>query len=374
MRVLLLTQQLARFRSGVGTVAHALVRGLGARGHGVSVILPEGEEIPDARCHTVPRPRLDPTPGSWIGLSRRFADEVRARAGRFDVALFTDAREAWRCRRPSLPTVGLVNDTYALDWLAAGYPRARFADRWSRALYYGLQRRVERATYPRLSGLLANSEHVARALTGGYGIAARRIRVVRLGLDDGPDVAAIELAGAPAILIAGGNFQRKGLPVLLQAAGSLLATLPGLRIHVVGSDRNQPAVEAEARRLGVREVVTFHGRVPNERVRGMMAGADLYAMPSWTEAWGQVYLEAMRAGAPVIATSAGGLSEVARDGEHALFVKPGDSSGLAEAIERIVRDGALRDRLRRRGLALSREFTIEAMSEAVERALGEVVG
>jgi glycosyltransferase involved in cell wall biosynthesis len=267
----------------------------------------------------------------------------------------------------------MVNDSYALDWLEADYPRKLFSDRLLRGLYYRFLRRAERVTYPRMARLLTNSEHVAKQLIGKYGIESSRVRVTRIGLPEHPPVAGSPLEGSPSVLFVGGNFQRKGLPVLLEAANRIRSFRPGLRIHVVGADRNQPAVEARARALGVGECLTFHGWLPNERVLAMMAGADIFALPSWTEAFGLVYLEAMRAGTPVVATSVGGLQETMQDGEEALFVKPGDAQGLAAAIERIVESPDLAARLSRKGLAASKRFSVANMVAATEKILAEVL-
>jgi glycosyltransferase involved in cell wall biosynthesis len=370
MRLLLFAQQLAAFRSGVGTYAHGLATGLAARGHRVTVAVPEGEEIAadGVRVVTVPRPRLDPTPGGWISLGRSFARVLEEEAGAHDLAHFTDGREAWPLRRPAIAVTGMANDSYAVDWRLPDYPRMQFSDRMSRSLYYRLLRATERRTYRKLDALLANSRHVAAALSAGYGIPEDRIRVVHYGLREGTQVPRVPLEGGPAILFAGGNFQRKGLPAVLAAAARLLPALPALRVHVAGRDRNQPALAAKARRLGLGEAVVFHGWQPNERLRGMMAGADLFVLPSLTEGFGLVYLEAMRAGTPVIATSLGGAREVFAQGEEAVFVHPCDVEGLANAIRRIASDPEAAERLRGGGRRAAGRFTVEAMAEGTEAA------
>ncbi len=371
MRILVFSQLLATFRSGVGTYARALVEGLSQRGHAVTAVVPSAEAVSLANvsCASVDRAALDPSPGGWLSLSQGFARELAAHAGHADLAFFTDARDAWRSTCRSLPLVGMVNDAYALDWLEPEYPRHLYADRAQRALYYRFARWVERRTYPAMTQLLANSEDVARQLISGYGIDRRRVHVVRYGLSDTAPGEAETLEGAPSILFVGGNFQRKGLPVLLQAARELVADFPSLRVHVVGRDRNQPGLERLAERLGVRAHVCFHGGQANARVLAMMAAADVFALPSWTEAFGLVYLEAMRAGTPVIATAAGGLSEVARDGDEALLVPPGDAGALAQALRRVFSQPELAQRLIEGGRALSARFTVARMIDETERLL-----
>jgi glycosyltransferase involved in cell wall biosynthesis len=81
-----------------------------------------------------------------------------------------------------------------------------------------------------------------------------------------------------------------------------------------------------------------------------------------------VYLEAMRAGTPVIATSLGGAREVFAQGEEAVFVHPCDVEGLANAIRRIASDPEAAERLRGGGRRAAGRFTVEAMAEGTEAA------
>ena len=375
MRLLLLAQQLAAYRSGVGTYTHGLVKGLAARGHRLTVVVPDGEEVDleGVRIVTVPRHKADPTPGGWVSLGISFARLLAAEAGSHDLAHFTDAREAWCVRRSPIPVTGMANDSYGLDWLSRGYPRGLFSDRPSRSLYYRLLRAVERRTYHRLDALLANSGHVAKAVSAGYGIDPNKSHTVHYGLAIEPVAAPVPLEGSPAILFVGGNFQRKGLPALLEAAARLRPSLPGLRVHVVGKDRNQSALAEKANQLGLNGAVTFHGWQPNERVRAMMAAAGVFALPSLTEGFGLVYLEAMRAGTPVVATSLGGAREVFCPGQEALFVPPGDPGALAGAILEIATVPETADRLRLRGREAACRFTVEAMAEKTEAVFEAVL-
>src|SRR5690606_15196984 len=105
--------------------------------------------------------------------------------------------------------------------------------------------------------------------------------------------------------------------------------LPGVRLHVAGTCRGEPSIRALVRRLGVGDAVVFHGRVPPDGMARQFAGADLFVMPSRTEALGLVYLEAFRAGTPVIAADRGGVTEIVRDGESGLVVPAGSVAGIA---------------------------------------------
>lgn len=375
MRILLFTQQLAAFRSGVGTYTHGLITGLRDLGHQITVVVPEGEgiEMPDLRIHTAPHSRFDPTPGGWLSLGVTFAKILSNEAMEYDIAHFTDARESWRVRHSPIPVTGMINDSYALDWLDVNFSRNIFADRYLRSFYYRLLRVVERHTYWRMDALVVNGKYVGRKVINNYRINPKKVRLIYIGLPDQPTVSPILLTGLPSILFVGSNFQRKGLPVLLKATAQLLPQFPDVRVHVVGKDRNQSYLVAQARKLGITEAVEFHGLQPNDRVRGMMIGADIFALPSFTEGFGLVYLEAMRAGTPVIATSMGGAKEVFVDGKEALFVDPRDEKGLAMAIEKITSSPNTAYRLRKWGQAAAKRFTVNAMGKATEELFLEVL-
>ena len=375
MRILLFTQQLAAFRSGVGTYTHGLITGLRNLGHHVTVVVPDGEgiEMPDLRIHTASHSRFDPTPGGWLSLGVSFAKILSNEAMEYDIAHFTDARESWCVRHSPIPVTGMINDSYALDWLDVNFSRNIFADRHLRSFYYRLLRGVELNTYRRMDAVVVNGKYVGGKMIDHYRMDPQKVRVSYIGLPDQPPVSPIPLTGSPSILFVGGNFQRKCLPVLLKATAQLLPQFPDVRVHVVGKDRNQPSLVTQARKLGIAGAVEFHGLQPNEQVRGMMIGADVFALPSFTEGFGLVYLVAMRVGTPVIATSRGGAKEVFVDGKEALFVDPGDEKGLAMAIEKIASSPNTAYRLSKGGKAAAKRFTVDAMGKATEELFLEAL-
>jgi glycosyltransferase involved in cell wall biosynthesis len=209
------------------------------------------------------------------------------------------------------------------------------------------------------SRIIANSEHVKVYLQQGYGVPEEKVEVVRIGLPEEEPTEPAALEGDPAVLFVGGNFRRKGLPEILHALALTVADLPGARIHVVGRDRREERYKVMARDFGIEDRVHFLGHRENEEVRRMMAGADLFAMPSLVEAFGLVYLEAMRAGTPVIATARGGAAECFADGEELLLAPPGDGRALADLLRRFVAEDGLRDRLIEGGRRAAARFTIE---------------
>src|SRR5690606_12346700 len=97
------------------------------------------------------------------------------------------------------------------------------------------------------------------------------------------------------------------------------------------------------RPLGIQKRVEFHGYVPRERLEAKLRESDALVLPAVTDAKGDVeglgvvLLEAMSFGKPVIASRAGGITDIVRESENGLLVPPGDAPAIASAIERFAR-------------------------------------
>jgi glycosyltransferase involved in cell wall biosynthesis len=140
---------------------------------------------------------------------------------------------------------------------------------------------------------------------------------------------------------------RKGNATLLSGLARVDAPW---RLDVVGAEPDPghaAALRARAAALGVDARVRFHGRVSDDALRDRLRDADLFAMPSTYEGYGIAYLEAMAAGLPVVATTAGGPPAFVT-GETGALVDPGDAAAVARAVARYAND---RDALRRAGEA-----------------------
>ena len=130
---------------------------------------------------------------------------------------------------------------------------------------------------------------------------------------------------------------RKGLPVLMAALPRLLAVHPGLRVLVMGHGDGQ---EALAGLDGTsRAAVELLGGLSDDDKAGLLRSVDLYVAPhTGGESFGIVLVEAMSAGAPVVASDLGAFRRVLDDGALGLLVEPDDPSALAEGILELLAD------------------------------------
>lgn len=169
------------------------------------------------------------------------------------------------------------------------------------------------------------------------------VRTVHLGPLDPPAAASTvpvpELAGRPFVVAIGTLERRKNLPALVRAFGTLGASDADVRLVLAGAPGDDAAaVRAAVDGLpaAVADRVLLTGRI-DEPVRGwLLQHAAVLAYPSLDEGFGFPLLDAMRAGTPVVASTAGSIPEVA--GDAALLVAPDDEDGLAVALGRALHD------------------------------------
>ena len=164
--------------------------------------------------------------------------------------------------------------------------------------------------------------------------------------------------GAPLLGSVGRLHPQKGQADMLAALAQVRERVPAVRLLLVGSGELRPDLEAQARSLGLAEVVTFSGLRAD--VPEILAALDVFVLPSLWEGMPNAVLEAMAAGLPVVATAVGGTPEAVVDRVTGLLVPPHDPDALARAIERLLGDPSLRREMGRAGRErVGRHFSID---------------
>ena len=167
------------------------------------------------------------------------------------------------------------------------------------------------------------------------------------------------------VIIAVGRLEpKKGFDLLLRALASLNASQRGY-LHLVGDGSERLRLESLARRLGLADAVSFHGHLDLAETRRLMQAAAILVLPSRRlrsgdrDGLANVLLEAMALGIPVVTTTAGAASEIIDDHFNGLLVPPEDVAALTAAIEALLADRPLRERL-----ALAARATVETHFDA----------
>lgn len=223
---------------------------------------------------------------------------------------------------------------------------------------------------------LVLTDSTAEALVA-HGIARERIHVCPIGVDLGrfgapADRPRIMDPGRRWIVYVGRLVTEKGIRDLLEAVANLRTEDASLLL--VGDGPERRAARHIARRLRIDHRVVFVGPVPHQDVPPYLRHADVVVLPSWYEERGRVILEAMAAGAPVVATRTGGIPATIHDGVNGLLAPPHDPVGLAEALDRVLRDrpgaSAMAARGRATAAANGLDGLIATTVKAYESALG----
>lgn len=219
--------------------------------------------------------------------------------------------------------------------------------------------------------IIAISEAIANVLRE-HGVEEERIAVIRSAVDADtfarePDCEAFRAEfnidpNAFTIAAAGQLIPRKGHRYLLQAATELKRSNVSFRLLIFGEGYLNYQLRAQAAALGLGGVVQFPGF--RDDLDNFIGCFDLFAHPALSEGLGVAALKAAAAGVPVVGFDAGGMSEAVAHGETGLLVAPEDSAALRSAIETLINDGQLRQRM---GIAgrerMQKEFSIATMAE-----------
>ena len=234
-----------------------------------------------------------------------------------------------------------------------------------------------RALSRRVGRYICVSRFVADACIAHVGWPRARVSVVHNGIDPAPwergnaaaGRAALGGGDGPVALTLARLDPQKGLEVLVEAA----AQTPGLQFAIAGDGPERAALEQQIERLGLGGRVRLLGR--REDAPDLLAGCDLFVLPSRFEGLPVSVVEAMAASRAVVATAIGGTDEAVVEGETGLLVPAGDVAALASAVARIAGDVELSAAMgaagRERAVAA---FTATGMARAVEATYRELLG
>lgn len=280
------------------------------------------------RLARIPHPR-DPQFATRIAedLERRPSDVFHLHVG--------TGRENWDGARAAASVgVPVIVQTLHLPWL--------IHDRNKRGTVLRALEPVDR---------VITVSHSQRATYEKMGVAPQRMVTVPNGVhprtwSPGRPAARRELglaSGQHVVMTLGRLTVMKGHRYLVDAIPLLLRRFPDLVVVVVGEGHLRRALLEQAERLGVGHAVWFVGHRTD--ARGLLDAADVFVLPSRHEGMPLAALEAMDAGLPVVGTRVIGTSEAVEDGVSGRLVPPGRPAALAGALEELLSDPALRQRM-----------------------------
>jgi UDP-glucose:(heptosyl)LPS alpha-1,3-glucosyltransferase len=316
------------FHGGVERATAGLVAALAEHGYDVHLLSPRGQRpVAAVTHHVLPLP---PLPSAVRALAMAALARVVASRGNWDVVqshertLRQDIYRAGEgCHRAFLESIG--------------------AARRRRSLFHRVVLGLERRVFATTPHIVAISRRGAMEIAGLYGVVGERLSVIYNGVDlerfhprnrhvarraARADVGVA--ADAWTLLFVGSGFERKGLATVIDALAVLSDRAS--RLIVVGKGTTRPFRERAAR-LGVDPQIVWLGARPD--IERWYAAADVVVLPSRYEPFGNVHLEALASGVPVVASAAAGGSEVIVDGGSGAVVDPRDAGAVATALGRL---------------------------------------
>jgi glycosyltransferase involved in cell wall biosynthesis len=373
---------------GIGTQTLAKARGLSSRGHEVHVVTAswDGQErvYDDAGAfiHRIPEPQVE-LPGYeqstyWLAYSMAVAGYLHrlAAAVGFDVVQF-----------PEYGGEGFVYQTETFNRRRARYvvqlhgPLAMFAEHvgWpepgSPLLAVGCF--MERTSMHFSDLVLASSRSTAELCARTYDYPLDRIQVVYSGVDTTAFVPSPRPTNGahPRILFVGRFAGDKGAYDVARAVCSLRDRYPAIRLRAVGKGDERDRSRLMREMAGAEKHLEIVGYAPYEEMVEHYAWCDMLVAPSTFEGGpGNVYLEAMSCGRPVVASSAGGAPEAVLSEATGLLVPPHDVNAIADAITRLTEEEGLGERLGVEARRWTeRQFSMERYIDRVESLYLELV-
>lgn len=254
------------------------------------------------------------------------------------------------------PTSGFLDD-----------PDFKWTQSWRRRLFA----LVTQLFYRRADAVVVTSQGVADDLANGYGVPREKMIV----LHNPVDVEAIAAAATdpavvdgsrPLIVAAGRLAGVKNYPLLIEA----VARVAGAQAWILGEGPERDTLQKLSETLGVASRIRFWGFQSNPW--RFIAAGDVFVLTSTYEGFGNVIVEAMACGTPVVATRSPGTLELIEDGENGLLVDSSAAS-VAAAITRLVTDQQLRSRLIAAASERVGHFAAPAVAQRYERLFESVM-
>jgi glycosyltransferase involved in cell wall biosynthesis len=246
-------------------------------------------------------------------------------------------------RRPTVAWVHHVHDTMWEMTLPARLARA------GRTIEF----RVAPPLYRRVP-IVTLSESSKRELVDRLGFSPNRVAVVPPGIDARFTPSGVK-SPTPLVVSVGRLVPVKRFPALFDALAASKVRHPQLRAVVVGEGYEREALETLRREIGAEEWIDLPGWVAEDELIALYRRAWVVASASAHEGWGMTLTEAAACGTPAVATHIPGHEDAVRDGETGLLAR--DGAAFAAALDRVLTDQALRDRLGSAALARASELT-----------------
>jgi len=324
-------------------------------------------------------PGSDTTPNAFVTAAREqglTVDVIRERF-RFDTRALTQLREIVERRQPDIIQTHMIKSHFLIKLAGLGkkYPWMAYHHGYTTTdLKMQFYNQLNRWSLPSADLVIAVCGEFAKQLAAS-GVQKDRIRVSHNSVSAPRMISSDEqqalrerlgVAGDEKVMLAVGRLSHeKGHADLIESIALLRTAEPDLKFKllIVGDGPEQANLSHTVSERNLESHVVFVGHVAD--VAPFYAIADVLALPSHSEGSPNVLLEAMAAGLPIVATSVGGVPEIATNEEDALLVAARDPSAFAVALRRALTEPELTRKLQNNAIARARDFSPESHARSL---------
>ena len=287
---------------------------------------------------------------------------------------------SWVSRLTGKPLVLRVAGDYAWEIAVQTGATYLMLNEFQKAPKTGRIRRLDRfqrAVARHANAVIVPSRYLA-AIVIGWGVAPERVNVIYNGVD----VPLVDISKEDArrrigisgniIISAGRLVPWKGFRMLIKLMPQLLQVNQFFRLVIVGDGPDMGMLQSVVRNLGLERKVFMVGRKSSEDLALYFAASDMFVLNTGYEGFSHQVLEAMKAGVPVITTTAGGNTEVVVQGSNGFLVRYNDEFNLVEAIKTLWRQTELREQFIANGKHTVAAFSIEKMYARTSEFLNQI--
>ena len=333
MRILLVSSFYWPQIGGVETFVRHFAKWLVRRGHTVCVVAAHGDvhmpDVVDDDGVSVNRfpfrealERRDPEMilnihRAFGALKREFAPEI-IHINCFSPPLFFHQR---------LENVAPAPSVVTLHWMP------EHADHAMRGIF--------RSTFATVAAIAAISTYQFDVVESILPGASEKCSLIPNGIEEISESGNCDSAIAGRILCIGRIVTDKGFDYAIEAFATIAERFPLAQLVIAGNGVERKDLLRLANELGIAGRVVFRGWVDHENVANELARASIVVVPSRTETFGLVAVEAAQVARPVIASDVGGLRDIVVDNETGILVKSGSVSGFSDAMAKLLNDPAL---------------------------------
>lgn len=229
----------------------------------------------------------------------------------------------------------------------------------------GMKGLIKRRCLAKTDQIIAISMDNYRQLVQSDELLKKRINLVHNGIEadmytDNMDKASIGVKdGEPILTCIAELHPRKGHKHLIRAFKMLQADFPALHLFLVGKGPEESVLKAEAESVTNVHFLGWRNETPQ-----ILRASTIFVLPSLREAFGLVLLEAMASGVACVSTNNGGANDILQNGVSGLLVPPANSTALADAIRKLLRNPSLKADIEKAALErVKTQFTADVMAQ-----------